>query len=175
MKKRVVMVLCAVLLLCSCKSGNKGDITVYPQDLLPSEIVEAYTGYKPNVTQEFSRRVSKAKYLPEQLGKNDPVILEFYQANQLMSKEKIESIFDENKSMRSDSFDVGNLGAKAYIAYPSIHYYINGYYVKITAGSKSDDMQKSLLENLASESYEKLKEITGVKYEEPDDSESVAE
>ena len=74
---------------------------------------------------------------------------------------KVKEYYDECKSMRPDSFEIQlDYPAEAFIAYPTLHYYINGYHIEVTAGSGNDDLQKNLLQNIANITLEKLIQIT---------------
>ena len=84
------------------------------------------------------------------------MIVKVYQTNQLLSNEDIVNSFNESRDFRSDAFSIDGLGVEAYVAYPSLHYYIDGYYVEITAGSGSDNDQKILLMNIAKITLENL-------------------
>lgn len=164
MKKLLVFLISLILLLYGCSSKNQSD----KKQLLPSELltisdVSPYLDYEPVLTQETSRRVSTAIYQSEPKGKGYPVIVKIYQENGLVSKDKVKSYFDECKNMRSDSFDVSLDANAAFIAYPTLHYYVDGYHIEITAGSGNNDLQKVLLTNLAKKSIENFYEITGIK------------
>lgn len=163
MKKILPIILSSVLLLTSC--GNKKpqySSDVYPSELLTQENVAPYLDYTPEMTEERSRRVSVAEYKSNPPGQGYPIIIKVYQKNGLQSAEKVREFYDECKKMRSDSFDAGINADDSFIAYPSIHYYIDGYHVEITAGGGSDELQKALLTNLASASIDNFTAITGI-------------
>lgn len=163
MKKILYISLMLVLLLCSCSSSDKKlKDTVYPSEILTSKDISPFFDYSFKMEETRSRRVSVAQYLSEPLG-NEPVIVKVRQKNGLQNESEVKEIFDENKKMRTDSFETFIRDAEGFIAYPNIHYIIDGYYIEITAGSGSDDTQKALLTNLANISYDRLVELTGAK------------
>jgi len=167
MKKIILILLSAVLSisLCSCGEKQEYKTTVAPSELLSAEELTPYIGYTPVMTEQISRRVCEAVFVSEPLGEYDSVTVRVYQKNQLMSQEKIKEYFDECKKMRSDAFSIESLGVEAFIAYPSIHCYIDGYHIQITAGSGGDNLQKALLMNLAKLSLENFTNLTGISAE----------
>lgn len=163
MKKALILLISLILLLTSCSVGKPKYISeVAPSQLLTVEDITPYLDYTPELSEELSRRGSVARYLSNPKGQGDPVIVKVYQKNGLLSQEKVEAYFDECKKMRSDAFDVAIEADKAFIAYPTLHYYINGYHIEITAGSGNDDLQKVLLTNLAKISIANFNELTGI-------------
>ncbi len=158
--KKIIAILCSIVVLCSCSSDKVTDITA--SVLLSSEQLAPYLDYTPEFSEKTTRRYSIAEYRPNPPGKNDPVIVKVYQENQLISREKISEDFNNRMELRTDSFTIDSLGVDCYVAYPSIHYYIDGYYVEITAGSGSDNNQKILLMNLAKISLENLDKYKNV-------------
>ena len=66
--------------------------------------------------------------------------------------------YDTDKSLRPSAEEVTELGENAYIAFPSINIYDRGCYVKITAGSGSDDNQRNQLLTLARIAIARLEE-----------------
>lgn len=154
--KKLVILLCFSLLLCGCKKDEITEITA--SLILPQEKVAPYLDYNPNFFEKTTRRCSTAEYRPNQAGAGDPVIIKVYQENQLMSENSIISYFNECRDYRPDSFSIDSLDVDCFVAYPSIHYYLDGYHVEIIAGSGSDNNQKILLMNLAKISLDNLKE-----------------
>lgn len=152
--KKFIFLLCSILILCGCSSDNGTDITA--SMLLPAEQLVPYLDYTPTFNEKTTRRYSIAEYRPDTLGSNDPVIIKVYQENQLLSKDKIFEYFNECKELRTDAFTIDSLGVDCFVAYPSIHCYVDGFHIEITAGSGSDNNQKILLMNLARLSLENL-------------------
>lgn len=145
--KKFVFLLCSVLFLCGCSSDKVNNIT--SALLLPAEQLAPYLEYTPTFNEKTTRHYSIAEYRPDTPGSNDPVIIKVYQENQLYSKDKILEYYNECKELRSDAFSIDSLGVDCFVAYPSIHYYVDGFHIEITAGSGSDNNQKILLMNLA--------------------------
>lgn len=158
--KKIIYLLCFSLFLCGCSKNKITEITA--AILLPQEQLAPYLEYVPEFSEETSRHYSIAEYRPNPPGSNDPVIIKVYQENQLYSKDRILDYFNECKELRTDSFKVDSLGVDCFVAYPSIHYYVNGYHVEITAGSGSDNDQKILLMNLAKISLDNLNEYKDI-------------
>ena len=158
--KKIIALLCSMFILCGCSSNKVTDITA--SVLLPSEQLAPYLEYTPEFSEKTTRRYSIAEYRPNPPGSNDPVIIKVYQENQLISRENILKNFNDCMELRTDSFEIDSLGVDCFVAYPSIHYYIDGYYVEITAGSGSDNNQKILLMNLAKISLENLDKYKNV-------------
>ncbi len=158
--KKIIILLCSLLILCGCSSNQVKEITA--SILLPTEQIAPYLEYTPEFSEKTTRRYSIAEYRPNPAGSNDPVIIKVYQENQLLSKDSIIAYFNECKELRNDAFSIDSLGVDCFVAYPAIHYYVDGYHVEITAGSGSDNDQKILLMNLAKLSLENLCEYTDV-------------
>lgn len=163
MKKLLIVILSLTLLMSSCgKKEPQLTSEVYPSELLTQENIAPYLDYSPELTEERSRRVSIAEYRSNPVGQGYPVIIKVYQKNGLQSAQSVRAFYDECKTMRPDSFNAELNAEDSFIAYPSIHYYIDGYHVEITAGSGSDDLQKALLINLAAVSIDNFTALTGI-------------
>ena len=67
--------------------------------------------------------------------------------------------YEQEKSKRSSAELVEGIGQESYIAFPTIHVYDRGCIIEITAGSGSDDNQKTLLKNLAITAAGRLESI----------------
>ena len=163
MKKISIVIFTLLLFLSGCGKNKTTYVSdVYPSELLTIENVAPYLEYKPEMTEERSRRMSVARYQSNPIGQGDPVIIKVYQKNGLQSAEQVKAYYDECKTMRTDSFDIELNADDAFIPYPTLHYYIDGYHIEITAGSGSDDLQKVLLTNLAAISIENFTALTGI-------------
>ena len=163
MKKFICILFSMITLISACSSGKQEyKTTIYPSEILTAEDLAPYIGYTPLMNEERSRRESTVTYVNENIGEGEPVEIKIFQKNQLQSEDKVREYFDECRQKRSDSFPIESLGVDSFIAYPSIHYYIEGYHVKITAGTGSDNLQKALLMNLARLSLQKFTELTGI-------------
>lgn len=163
MKKIYIILIALMLFLCGCAKKEPEYVSdIYPSELLTIDNISPYLDYIPEMTEERNRRVSVAHYQSNPVGQGDPVIVKVYQKNGLQSAKQVKEYYDECKNMRSDAFSIELDADDAYIAYPSLHYYIDGYHVEIIAGSGSDDMQKILLTNLASLSIKNFTALTGI-------------
>ena len=150
MKKIFSVMLCMVMLLSSCGSKKeKKRETVYPSELISIEELSAYVGYTPVLTEEGNRRIRTATYVSEPLGKYYPVTISVRQKSDFQSEKEVKDNFDEMINARQDAYEIDDLGVKAYIVYPSLHYYVDGYHIEVTAGSGSNDLQKALLTNIS--------------------------
>lgn len=158
MKKLIPILILMVIMLTSCNKAEKQfeKETIYPSDLVTAEEIAPFIGYTPTSSEEQTRIVSTLTFLPSELGSNDIVVIKLRQKNQLQSEEKVKAYFDELKNARGDAFDAELQGVESFIAYPSLHYYNNGFHIEITAGSGSDDLQTALLKNIANLTLEKL-------------------
>ena len=152
--KKIILFLCSLLILVGCSSDKVTEITAAL--LLPQEQLAPYLEYTPEFSEKTTRRYSIAEYRPTPAGSGDPVIVKIYQANPLLSEQAVLDSFNESKNFRNDAFINEGLGVDSYVAYPAIHYYVDGYHVEITAGSGSDNNQKILLMNLAKISLDNL-------------------
>lgn len=159
--KKIILFLCSLLILVGCSSNKVTEITAAL--LLPQEQLAPYLDYTTEFSEKTTRRYSLAEYRPNPAGSGDPVIVKVYQANQLLSEEAVLESFNESKNLRSDAFTIDSLGVDCYVAYPAIHYYVDGYHIEITAGSGSDNDQKILLMNLAKISLENLNKYKDAK------------
>ena len=163
MKKIFSVMLCMVMLLSSCGSKKeKNRETVYPSELISIEELSAYVGYTPVLTEEGNRQKRTATYVSEPLGKHYPVTISVHQKSGFQSEKEVKANFDEIIKARPDAYEIGDLGVKAYIVYPSLHYYVDGYHIQVTAGSGSNDLQKALLTNISKITLDKLSKITGI-------------
>lgn len=164
MRKLSILLLTLTLFMSGCSAGKPKYVSdIYPSELLTADNISPYLDYTPEMNEEQrSRRMSVVRYQSNPIGKGDPVIVKVYQKNGLQTAEQVKEFYDECKTMRSDAFSVDIDAEDSFIAYPSLHYYIDGYHVEITAGSGSDDLQKTLLTNLAKVSIENFTKLTGV-------------
>ena len=75
------------------------------------------------------------------------------------SKDDVWSKYESGRIKRSSAKVVTGIGQDAYIAYPFINIYDRGCYIKIAAGSGSDDGQSNLLQKIGSKAVENLEKI----------------
>lgn len=165
-KKAAAVIIAAIMCVsvCGCKGGGKNAeptpppiVEVVPTTLVTIHDATAATG--DNLVQEGGIEkdgdASYALYRGEPIGSADTVKIQIEQYSASVSKESIKQKFDKDKSLRPSAEDVEGM-TDCFIAFPSAYYYKDGYYVKITAGSGSDDKQKSLLKSLISTAAKNL-------------------
>ncbi len=154
MKKIIfLMILCLGLFTaCGRKKEEKRPL------LLPTDVVslnaaqklvaDEYTLVMKNdaVIQEDNK--TAVTYLSDPLGSGDSITIEVYSSDKNNTAENTKDEFLLSKNKRSDFIRVEGLGEDAYITYPSLHIYLNGVYVKITAGSGASESQSDILVEL---------------------------
>lgn len=159
MKKLVSVFVVVMLLLSSACGGgdsqNKAKSTpknekkdILTADMLmTTEDVKALVSYEPVALSEKSAQKTVIRYDSDPVGKGDPVIIELYAPNSYQSESDIRTIFTKKKEKRPKAKDINDFGIEAYIAYPSVNMYRDGYMVVITAGSGAGDEQEALLKS----------------------------
>lgn len=146
MRKFICLAAAAVMLF-STSCGKKEEIKHAPLDakaLFTQEDAVNILGYEPAQIFDDGYVKSIVRYDSKPIGK-DPIIVELYSYG---SKKSAGDIYDEFKrkhSLRTDSEEVSDFDAEAFIAYPSVNIYKEGYMAVVTAGSGADDAQKQLL------------------------------
>ncbi len=146
MLKIIICLSAAALLLSSCGKKEIADTnqSLDAKMLLDTEKAEELLQYTPVGSYEDSYTKSIARYDSEPIGK-DPIIVELYAHNDKKSAEDIYNDFKKRHEERTDAEDVTEYDAEAFLAYPSVNIYKDGYMVVVTAGSGADDAQKQLL------------------------------
>ena len=155
----VLATLTGVIALCSCGGGGglfskatPSPIPVIdPSTLITAEDVAAATGYWPVLeggTVKYDGNTATALYVSDPIGQ-DPIEITVHQHNEEVPVVNVWYDYDLDHAYRTSAETVENLGENAYIAFPSINIYDRGCYVRITAGSGSDENQRNLLLNLA--------------------------
>ncbi len=158
-------VIIAALGLCSACGGQDGsyDSAVVepaataipiadPSSLLPLDDVIAMVGYDlvlDGGEVDIGDGYRTAFYRTDPIGQADVVKITVYQKSETVSEDEVCQHFYEIRDSRPSAEQVSGLGTDAYIAFPSIHVYQDGYHIEITAGSGADDGQKALLDRLA--------------------------
>ena len=171
--KKVLFVLASlacVIMMCSCGGGIGGLFTkatptpipvVDPSALITADDVAAATGYMPVLdggAVKYEGNTATAFYRSEPIGQ-DPVEIIVQQYNEQTPVENVWFDYDTDRAYRSTAEEIANLGETAFIAFPSINIYDRGCYIRITAGSGSDDNQRNLLMNLANIAVPRLEEV----------------
>lgn len=155
------------LILSSCSAHTPPEQEPTPEpvisasviDLLPiSDVQEiiSYTLVTKNVTE------NSLIYTSDPIGAGDTISVSINQYSSTVTKEQIRSEYEEQRSRRPSAEAVEGIGESAYIAYPSIHIYQNGYCITVTAGSGSDQYQHDLLVLLGKIVINNLNEIVNV-------------
>lgn len=153
MLKRLMYIFMILALLSGCtgetKDKTKAPTVLLPEMLLSLEDVKALVSYEPVLSGENTRAKSKVYYSTDPIGGSDPVILELHSYQNGQNVTAVYEQFSTKKKMRPKSENVPDLGMEAFIAYPTINLYKDGFFIVITAGSGSGDEQKNLLINAA--------------------------
>lgn len=149
--KRNLVCLLAVVFLVSVTGCDKKETKVHETELtadmlLSEDEVKALVGYEPVKTVSDTVLKSMVRYDSEPQGEY-PVIVELYSYNKGKSVAEIYEQFTEKKERRPSSQEVNEYDAQAYIAYPSVNIYRDGYMAVVTAGSGANDEQGTLLKN----------------------------
>lgn len=148
---------CAALSGCGERSSNADIkepviVQVEPTDVMPIETAESIVGYAlvAEDTEISENGAKSVLYRTEPIGQADIVKVEVRQYSDSITKEEIYSEYITAKDKRSDAEAVDVFDTEAYVAYPSIHMYYEGYIISITAGSGSDEGQQNMLISFAS-------------------------
>ena len=161
--------LASVIALCSCGGGlfSKAPPTpipvVDPSTLITAEDVAAIAGYYPVLeggAVKYDGNTATALYVSDPMGQ-DPVEITVQQYNEQVPVVNVWYDYDTDRAYRSTAEEVADIGETAFIAFPSINVYDRGCYVRITAGSGSDEIQRNLLLNLAYTAIPRLEEVMG--------------
>lgn len=112
--------------------------------LMTLEDVKSLVSYEPVMNVENTRQKSTVRFDSNPIGQ-DPVILELYSYNGKKSIAAVYEDFKQKKEKRPKAEDIEDLGLEAYIAYPSVNLYRDGYMIVVTAGSGADNAQAELL------------------------------
>ena len=170
--KKLLFVLASLtitIMLCACGGGgglfSKATPTpipvIDPSTLITADDVAAMTGYYPVLESgavKYDGNTATALYVSDPMGQ-DPVEITVHQYNEEVPIVNVWYDYDTDRAYRSSAEEIANLGETAFIAFPSINIYDRGCYVRITAGSGSDENQRNLLLNLAYTAIPRLEEI----------------
>ena len=92
---------------------------------------------------------SSVTYQCDPIGQGDVISVTVSQYNEVTTKDKVRSDYDKTKAMRPTAETLEGIGDDAYIAFPTVHVYKDGYHVSVTAGSGGDQVQHDLLQKIA--------------------------
>lgn len=161
MKKLIAGILCAVMTLmlaaCGGETEPQNNNTAVIPRISPDTLITVETAASiGNNTMKMSDegivddgRALTVTYVSEPIGQSDSVSVSIEQFSDTLSTTEIWNDFEYNRITRSDQITVDGIGSACYIAYPYINVYTRGCYIRISAGSASDENQKNTLINLA--------------------------
>ena len=150
MRKLICAVMAVSMIFLSASCGKKENAPqtevgrLYARDLFTKEEATEFLGYEPIQSYEDGIIKSTVRYDSQPIGK-DPVIVELYAESEQKSASDIYDEFKRKHSLRADSVEVTEYDSEAFIAYPSVNIYKDGYMAVVTAGSGADDAQKEIL------------------------------
>lgn len=158
--KKIILFLCTMLLVvstvaCTPSTYNAHTqteptpepiITITPELAFPLDDAASIVNYTPVALKESD---STVVYHSEPIGQGDTVKVTVTQYNEVITKDSIRTEYEKIKSMRPTAETLDGIGEDAYIAYPAVHVYMDGYHISVAAGSGSDDVQHELLVNVA--------------------------
>ncbi len=169
--KKIFLVFASLVVmigLCSCDGGfiSKPEPTPVPEidpaAIITADDVAINAGYTPVTDSQGTTREGNSAtvlYRSEPVGQNDTVTVKVTQFNDTIGYEQIYNQYESEKAKRPTAELVEGIGQETYIAFPTIHVYDRGCLVEITAGSGSDDKQKTMLKNFAATAAARIEEI----------------
>lgn len=153
MYKFIICITAAVMLLSACGQEAYEKEEFNAKALLDEAEAAELLGYEAVQSYESGYTKTTVRYDSDPIGK-DPIIVELYSPKD--KNEDIYNKFETRHSLRDDSEDISDYDAEAFLAYPSVNIYKNGYMAIVTAGSGSDEEQKQLLHKVGSVVSENL-------------------
>lgn len=160
MKKLFAIIMSAAIVLstasCGGKGGNKNNTVIprlMPETIMPVETVVQFTGGTMRASDDglvADGNGTMVTYVTEPIGVADSVSVMIEQFSDTLTTAQVWADYENYRVQRSDSESISGIGTDCYIAYPYINVYHKGCYLRIGAGSGSDEYQKQLLINLAS-------------------------
>lgn len=172
MKKILLTAASLIMTICLCACGSGGGFfakptptpvpDIDPAGLVTVEDVASCAGYTPVIETSATSRegnIARVLYRSEPIGQHDTVEVKLTQFTNEIPYQILFNEYEQAKAKRSTAELVSGIGQEAYIAYPTIHVFDRGCIIEITAGSGSDDDQKTLLQNLARTAAGRLEAI----------------
>ena len=172
MKKLLLVLASLAMIIGLCACGGGGGLfakptptpipEIDPATLITTDDVALNAGYTPVIEESGTSRngnVATVLYRSEPIGQNDTVTVKVTQFTDTIDYQMLFDQYEQEKSKRSSAELVEGIGQESYIAFPTIHVYDRGCIIEITAGSGSDDNQKTLLKNLAITAASRLESI----------------
>ncbi len=158
MKKLLSIFVCISMTLLAASCGGGGtkatkDVAVIgPDTLITAEAASSAAGVKLGMTEDSVVNDGSARsvtYVPQTLGAADPVSVRIEQFSDSLTTTQVWNDYENTRVHRSDMEFVSGIGEDCYIAYPFIHVYDRGCYIRISAGSGNSEGQKKMLISLA--------------------------
>lgn len=159
MKRIIAAAVCIGMIagLTGCGNDNNngassGDVArISPETLISAETASAAAGTTLVMSEEGvvqDGNMLTVTYVPEPIGSYDSVSVSIEQFSDTLSSSQIWTEYENNRIYRTDMQQVEGIGVDCYIAYPYINIFDRGCYIRISAGSGSDEGQKNLLTTL---------------------------
>lgn len=150
---------CAALMfaLAGCGGGDSGQSgsaevpRLSPEQLISAETASAAAGATLVMSEDgvvSDGNMLTVTYVSEPIGANDPVTVSIEQFSDTLPTSQVWTDYENNRIYRTDMEQITGIGVDCYVAYPYINIYDRGCYIRISAGSGSDEGQKALLTNL---------------------------
>ncbi|MBP3362085.1 MAG: hypothetical protein J6N52_14645 [Clostridia bacterium] len=158
----ILILAISAMLMCGCDKKEVVVPPVMPTDIISEEDAKAAIGGKYELKLNYDAVVSindnsyKASYLAEPLGSGDPVFVTVTSPSEELPESSVKELYESGYEGRTKKKKVEGLGNAAYIAFPSINIYQNGYLIVITAGSGDTQEQIDLLISLGKTAVENL-------------------
>ena len=157
MKKLLLVLASLAMIIGLCACGGGGGLFAKPTPTPIPEIDPATLIEESGTSRNGN--VATVLYRSEPIGQNDTVTVKVTQFTDTIDYQMLFDQYEQEKSKRSSAELVEGIGQESYIAFPTIHVYDRGCIIEITAGSGSDDNQKTLLKNLAITAAGRLESI----------------
>ena len=158
-KKLLIIVLAMVVVIGTVLGFRRKKVDLIMPDKIitlkeASTVAEGYT-LKQEEVIKTGNKVS-VKYNAEPLGTGDNIEVELVYYSDEYPRSAVEELFKSERQRLMVYEDVADMGEGAFIAFPSLHIYDKGFYVKITAGSGSDAEQADKLRGLGETAVKNL-------------------
>jgi len=161
--KKILIYFAAALVIFTGGCGKKEPEQIpaaMPGDIISEEDAEKAIGNEYDLVlnedsvYKVDKGIYRAEYLPNPLGKNDPVLIEIVQPGN--DSEAVKEMYDKGYESRTQKRRIEGIGDSAYVSFPTIHIYEKGYLIEITAGSGDTQGQLDLLTKLGKKAVKNL-------------------
>lgn len=95
-------------------------------------------------------------YNADPLGSGDNIKVEMVYYSDEYPRESVEKLYNYEHEMNEIAEELNEMGEKAFIAYPCIHIFEKGFYIKITGGSGGDSGHLAYLKELGTTAVNNL-------------------